>query len=127
MELVSPGNKDRPEQRRSFVAKCTSYLDQGIALITVDVVTTREANLHDDLLAFLAIGPERAQRLGSCLYAVAYRPLRDGVDERVDVWPERIEIGGPLPVLPLHLGAGFHVPLDLEATYADARRRRRLT
>src|SRR5207302_1005280 len=52
IELVSPGNKDRPETRAAFVAKCASYLSQGIGLIVVDVVTTRQANLHNELIDF---------------------------------------------------------------------------
>src|SRR5439155_12830290 len=53
IELVSPGNKDRDEARRAFVAKCAAYLQRGIGLIVVDIVTVRHANLHDDLVAFL--------------------------------------------------------------------------
>src|SRR5438034_1145937 len=30
IELVSPANKDRPESRRAFAAKCASYLYHGI-------------------------------------------------------------------------------------------------
>jgi hypothetical protein len=40
--LVSPGNKDRPETRRAFAAKCTAYLQQGIGLVIVDVVRQRQ-------------------------------------------------------------------------------------
>ncbi len=47
IELVSPGNKDRSVARRAFAAKCSSYLQLGIGLIIVDVVTERLANLHD--------------------------------------------------------------------------------
>jgi len=40
IELISPGNKDRPEERRAFAIKCASYLHQGVSLIVVDVVTS---------------------------------------------------------------------------------------
>src|SRR5207245_1894094 len=33
IELVSPGNKDRPESRRTFAAKCAGYLRHGISVI----------------------------------------------------------------------------------------------
>jgi hypothetical protein len=33
IELVSPANKDRPSQRRAFVSKCETYLQQGIGLV----------------------------------------------------------------------------------------------
>ena len=31
IELVSPGNKDRPATRRGFAAKCATYLERGMA------------------------------------------------------------------------------------------------
>src|SRR5712691_2179277 len=39
IELVSPANKDRPAHRDAFVSKCVAYLQQGIGLVLVDVVT----------------------------------------------------------------------------------------
>src|SRR5438270_5243133 len=53
VELVSPGNKNRPAERRAFTAKCASYLAQGVSLIIVDVVTSRHANLHNDLMGLM--------------------------------------------------------------------------
>jgi hypothetical protein len=37
VEFVSPSNKDRPEHRRAFVTKCSSYLHQGISLGEAEV------------------------------------------------------------------------------------------
>ncbi len=37
-----------------------------------------------------------------------------------------LEIGRPIPVLPLALNAELALPIDLEATYTAACRRRRL-
>src|SRR5205814_8987077 len=48
IELVSPGNKDRPEARPAFAAKCAAYLQRGIGVSVVDIVTSRHANLHDE-------------------------------------------------------------------------------
>src|SRR5205823_9162279 len=53
IELVSPGNKDRPETRRAFAARCVSYLTRGIGLIVVDIVTNRLANLHNEVMGLL--------------------------------------------------------------------------
>src|SRR5438445_3908721 len=47
IELVSPANKDRDSHRQAFVIKCASYLCQGISLAIVDIVTSRQANLHN--------------------------------------------------------------------------------
>src|SRR5262249_19834060 len=39
IEFVSPGNKDRPEERQAFLAKCASYLSQGVSVVVLDIVT----------------------------------------------------------------------------------------
>ena len=86
IELISPGNKDRPAERSAFATKCASYLYQGISLIIVDIVTNRRANLHNEILrimqtdGLLQLPPE------SNLYAVAYRPVRRRQDDEIDVW-----------------------------------------
>jgi hypothetical protein len=53
IELVSPANKDRPAHRDAFVSKCSAFVQQGIRLMIVDVVTDRSADLHAELLARL--------------------------------------------------------------------------
>jgi hypothetical protein len=126
IELVSPGNKDRPAERRAFAAKCASYLAQGVSLIVVDVVTSRHANLHDDLMRFLDAAPDRDFPVGVNLYAVAYRPVRRGEREEIDLWLRPLAVGEPLPTLPLRLTGDLFVAVDFEATYQEACRRRRL-
>jgi hypothetical protein len=126
IELVSPRNKDRAEARRAFATKCASYLHQGISLIVVDVVTERHANLHNEVLrlmeqADLALLPEE-----TLLYAAAYRPIRRDGREEIDLWPVTLLVGESLPTLPLALNAALSVPVDLEASYSDARLRRRV-
>src|SRR5437870_3276102 len=54
IELVSPANKDRPANRRAFAVKCASYLQEGAALILVDIVTNRSGYLPQDILDMLA-------------------------------------------------------------------------
>ena len=41
IELVSPANKDRPEHRGEFIAKCAATLRSNVCVTIVDVVTTR--------------------------------------------------------------------------------------
>src|SRR5438876_11631741 len=41
VEIVSPANKDRPEHRRAFIAKCAGLLRERVSVVIVDVVTTR--------------------------------------------------------------------------------------
>ncbi|HEY2588122.1 MAG TPA: DUF4058 family protein [Tepidisphaeraceae bacterium] len=125
IELVSPGNKDRPETRRAFAAKCATYLQHGIGLIVVDVVTDRSANLHNELVDLLDVG-DRFAVAGAELLAVAYRPVRRPDVERIDVWPAPLAVGKPLPLLPLALDKGICIPLDLEPPYVEACQRSRL-
>ena len=127
IELISPGNKDRPAERRAFAIKCASYLSQGISVIIVDIVTNRRANLHNEILqvmelpGLLPLPPEVS------LYAVAYRPLRRGKGDEIDVWRSPLALGQALPTLPLGLRADLVIPVDFEAAYAEACLRKRLT
>jgi hypothetical protein len=124
IELVSPANKDRPETRRTFAIQCASYLHQGVGLVIVDVVTSRSANLHNELMG---LWPTPGQRANSELYAVAYRPVRRADQDQIDIWPTELAIGKSLPELPLWLGPDLVVPVALESAYQDACRRRRIT
>lgn len=124
IELVSPANKDREAHRRAFALKCAGYLAQGISLIVVDVVTSRRANLHEEILKLL--GKQDAQVHASDLYAAAYRPLVQTGQDVIHVWPTALAIGAELPTLPLALNAELCVPIDLESTYTAACQVRRL-
>jgi hypothetical protein len=126
IELVSPRNKDRSAARRAFAIKCANYLHQGVGLLIVDVVTERHANLHNEILDLLE-GAESGRLPDKVfLYAAAYRPVLRETREEIDLWPSQLEVGGMLPSLPLSLGALSGLMIDLEATYSDARMRRRL-
>jgi hypothetical protein len=114
VELVSPANKDRPLHREAFVSKCVTYLQAGVGLVLVDVVTERASDLHRELLVRLGVtdpGP------APVLSGSAFRPVeRDGI-RMLDVWLEAIAVGRPLPTLPLWLRGGLCLPVELEATY----------
>src|SRR5438067_3664872 len=66
IELVSPANKDRPQHRQAFVAKCLSYLQQAIGVVVVDIVTSRAESLHNLLLEQLRA--EREMPSNASLY-----------------------------------------------------------
>lgn len=126
IELISPGNKDRLEERQAFAAKCASYLCQGVSLIIMDIVTTRHANLHNQTMQLMA-APEDVYLPGEvALYAVAYRPVLRQEKPELDIWPAPFAVGERLPLLPLRLTGDLFVPVDFEAAYQDACRRRRL-
>jgi hypothetical protein len=122
VELISPGNKDRPETRRAFASKCASCLHAGVGLVVIDVVTTLRANLHDELMQLLGRGEETRFPAGPSLYAVAYRPARtDPGGDRVTLWPFPLAVGEALPVVPLALRGGPTLPVNLEECYAETR------
>ena len=119
IELVSPRNKDRPRARDAFVAKCADHLRHGRGLVVIDVVTTRQADLHADLLTALGAGPAGAGP--GVLAAIAYRPVApDQGDGQLLVWPNELQIGRPLPTVPLWLACDLAVPLDLESSHNAA-------
>ena len=124
IELVSEGNKSSPAAREAFVSKCETYLQSGVGLIVVDLVTTRAANLHDALMA--RAFPAVADVWGERLYCTAYRPAGKNGSGRLDIWQESLALGSPLPTMPLGLLRGPSVPVDLETTYEDTFRRQQL-
>lgn len=113
VELVSPANKDRPDNRTAFVSKCAAYLQQGVGLVIVDVVTERHANLHQQLMKRLSISHAWKTKL----YAVAYRPILRDEDTNLDMWPAKVRLGQPLPTLPLWLRGDWCARIDLDKTY----------
>jgi hypothetical protein len=117
IELVSPRNKDRPQARQAFAAKCVGYLQQGCGLVVVDTVTTRRADLHAVILSF--VGAETSTLVPALSHsAVSYRAVgRDEHAQQIQLWPEPLALGQPLPTLPLWIAADFAVPLDLDASY----------
>ncbi len=118
IELVSPANKDRPGSRRTFAAKCAGYLKHGIAVIVVDVVTSRAANLHAELFDTLEVkGRSAPWNSPTDLYAIAYRPVTRRKRPRLEIWLEALKLGKALPEMPLWLSLDLCVPVRLEESY----------
>jgi hypothetical protein len=115
IELVSPANKDRPEHRDAFIAKCETYLQQGVGLVLVDIVTNRTANLHHELLSRL--GTHDLDDGDDTLYTSAYHPVDREDQSNLDIWYDSLHIGDSLPTLPLYLRGGICLPVNLDATY----------
>src|SRR6185437_5357209 len=53
IEIVSPANKDRPEHRNVFVAKCAALVQKGVSVSIVDVVTAKPFNLYLELMSVI--------------------------------------------------------------------------
>ncbi len=86
VEIVSPANKDRPEPRRAFVAKCATLLQERVCVAIVDVVTTRASNLYADLLDFLGQADPSLADGPPPLYAVACRWARNEDTWTLEAW-----------------------------------------
>lgn len=118
IELVSPANKDQEGSPRTFAAKCAGYLKHGIAVVIVDIVTSRGANLHEELFETLGVKSRQAVWESSTgLYVVAYRAVTVRKAPRVETWPEPLALGEILPVVPLWLSLELCVPVRLEESY----------
>jgi hypothetical protein len=120
IELVSPANKDRPENRRAFVAKVAALLQRDVCVSLVDVVTIRQFNLYADLLALVGRTDLAASAADIFLYAATLRGRkRTRGRPLLDTWFYPMAVGQPLPTLPIWLDIDLGVFLDLEKTYED--------
>ncbi len=126
VQIVSPSNKDRPEHRRAFVAKCAALLQDNVSLCIIDLVTTRNANLYNDLMGLLGQTDPVLAEGPLPLYAVACRGTRKGDARFLEAWAHPLALGQPLPTLPLWLADNLAVPLELEQSYEETCRALRI-
>jgi hypothetical protein len=123
VEIVSPSNKDRPEHRRAFVAKCAALLQERVCVAIVDVVTTRTSNLYGDLLELFGETDPALAGEPLPLYAVSTRWAQPDAHASnawlLETWLHPLALGQPLPTLPLWLTEKLAVPLELEASYEE--------
>jgi hypothetical protein len=120
IEIVSPANKDRPEHRNVFVAKCAALLQKGVAVSIVDLVTSRHFNLYAELLTLIGHSDPTMAADPPDLYAASCRWIRPGKRAELQAWSHALAVGQPLPTLPLWLSEDLSVPLDLERSYEQA-------
>jgi hypothetical protein len=118
VELVSPSNKDRPENRQAFAIKCASYLQDFVSVVVIDIVTDRQQNLHREVAQLLGVG-DKVTMKDSPIYAVAYKTGKMNQRWLLEVWPNVLSVGQNLPVVPLWLASDLGIPLDLESTYEE--------
>ncbi|MBI2805463.1 MAG: hypothetical protein HYX68_10845 [Planctomycetes bacterium] len=130
IEIVSPANKDRPEHRRAFAARCAGMLQKQVSVTIVDPVTNRADNLYRELLDLIG---ERDPALGNnppATYAVACRTTKPdpkpGTNWQLEAWLHPLVVGQPLPTLPLWLADNLAIPLELEASYEETCRALRI-
>jgi hypothetical protein len=127
VEIISPADKDRPEHRRVFVAKCANLLQNHVGVAIVDLVTTRTTNLYGDLMELLGQTDPSLVNGPPPLYAVACRSARNGDVWLLETWTHALALGRSLPTLPLWLADNLAVPLELELSYEETCRILRLS
>jgi len=120
VEIVSPANKDRPEHRHAFVAKCAALLQERVSVVIVDLVTTRTANLYGELLDLIDLSDPLLSPESPPLYVAACRSTMREEKGLVETWTYPLSVGRPLPTVPLWLADDLAVPLELEESYEES-------
>jgi hypothetical protein len=125
VEIVSPANKDRPEHRRIFAARCVGLLQNLVSVTIVDLVTTRNFNLYGELLEMLGQSDPSLMPEPPSLYAVACRTTRKQTAKQdepwlLETWMHPLTLGQALPTLPLWVADNLPLPLELEESYEEA-------
>jgi hypothetical protein len=126
VEIVSPANKDRPESRRVFVAKCAALLQKHVCISIVDLVTTRQFNLYTELLDLIDRSDPRFAPQPPATYAVTCRGRKVSNKPRLETWAYPLIVGQTLPILPIWLTEDLAVALDLEPSYEETCRALRI-
>jgi len=120
LEIVSPGNKDRPDTREVFMGKVVSLLQQGVCVSLVDLVSVRQANFYADLLRLLGRTDPALATTTPYLYAVTLRSRKPPKRRQLlDAWFYQMLVGQPLPTLPIWLTPDLCVMLPLETSYEE--------
>ena len=121
IEIVSPSNKDRPDSRRAFVAKTAALLQKGVCVSIIDLVTVRQFNLYADLLELVGRSDPALGAEPPYIYAVTLRG-RKRIRKRplLENWFYPLQLGQPLPALPVWLDEDRGLMVELEPTYEEA-------
>jgi hypothetical protein len=120
VEIVSPANKDRPENRQAFVSKCAALLQKRVCVSIVDLVTTRHFNLYCELLELMRHSDPAFAPAPPATYAVTCRGRKVREKPRFETWAYPLVVGQPLPTLPIWLTEDLAVSLELESSYEEA-------
>lgn len=122
IEIVSPRNKDRTEAKETYTNRYLGYLRLGVHLLLVDVLPRpRGFSFADAITAGLGADLPPLPTPFAATYRVGeVVPVGDDRGSLLGVWRRPLEVGQPLPTLPLPLSVHAAVPIDLEETYQRA-------
>ena len=93
VEIISPGNKDRVENRHQFTAKCAALLREGVSLVLVDLVTVRNFNLYHELLQLIGQRDPALNDQAPATYSAACRWRLRGKGRWLEVWNHPLASG----------------------------------
>jgi hypothetical protein len=121
IELVAPGNKDRPEATTAFVKKVLILLHDGVHVLVVGVIGIPRHPVRADILQRLGQASQTTASdqlwLASCCSLPARAPRSQ---LKVREWAQAVAVGERLPSLPLILRTDqLWVMVEFEATYAE--------
>jgi hypothetical protein len=106
----------------------SSYLQQGIALAVIDLVTSCTAHLHNAWMHWMQVTTGRIEDTARTpLYANSYRPVQLGERAVIEMWLHPLRVGDQLPPLPLFLRGDLHIEVLLEETYMETCGDQRIT
>ncbi|MEO8350430.1 MAG: DUF4058 family protein [Chthoniobacteraceae bacterium] len=117
LEIVSPGNKERPGALESFIDKAAAALESGYHLLIIDLFPPGEPDprgIHGvpwERLGGRAYDPPPGRSLTLAAYTAG---------ALVKSYVEPFAIGDPLTDMPLFLDAGHYINVPLEPSYLAA-------
>ena len=119
VELISPRTKDRPGARGHYLARYLGYLQEGVHLLLVDV---HRRPLNFSFADALAEELHIEQPPTPAPLAVAYRVGEAAAEggRLLARWRRPLEVGKPLPTMPLPLTVRAALAVNLEETYLRA-------
>lgn len=126
VEIISPSNKDRPENRRAFASKVIQLLKNNVSVSIVDIVSTKDFNLYDQLLEPLEVTDPAIGLPPSPMYAATLRTRYEEKRRVMDTWYYPLPLGEPFPTLPIWLKETAAISLELEASYEETCRTLRI-
>lgn len=121
VELVSPRNKDRVTDRRTYGGKYVGYLRDLVQLLVVDVHPVYRDFSFSDFIASELKLPD--QPTLPAPFAISYRVVpaaKAGEACLLEAWRRPLTVGAPLPEIPLALDGDRAILIDLDGTYSRA-------
>ncbi len=114
IEVVSPGNKDRPHSVNQFVEKVRDFLRKGVHVLFVDLFPHGDHDAHGLHSAVWSVWTDTPDNppADKPLSAVSYDAGNPFL-----AYVEPMAVGDPLPEMPLFLHPGIYIPCPLEESY----------